>query len=194
MQTEVVLVRHAKSVPPSLDGPDEFTRPLSPVGLQQALDLVDTLAGLRPTAVWSSPYLRAVQTVQPTARALGLPVHAQRDLREWEDGLPFTDDWDPHYEQSWSDPSFARPGGESLDPLTVRAVAAVRALASAHPGELVLAASHGTLITRALRGFGAPADRAFAQRMPTPALYHVRFADPHSTPAIFGPRLHTTLR
>ncbi|MCA2213176.1 histidine phosphatase family protein [Jidongwangia harbinensis] len=185
----MVLVRHASSVPPTRDGPDDLTRPLTPEGLRQADELVESLTALRPAAVWSSPYLRAVQTVRPTARALGLPVGTRRELREWDDGLPFTDDWIPHYARNWADPSFARPTGESLDQLTARAVAAVRALARAYPGRLVLAGSHGTFVSRALRGFGVPADWPFLRRMPMPAVYRLRFTDPDADPQTSGPGL-----
>ncbi|WP_433133944.1 histidine phosphatase family protein [Micromonospora sp. CA-240977] len=177
------------SVPRAADGPDESTRPLTPSGLQQARDLVDALVGPRPVAVWSSPYDRAVQTVRPAAQALGLPVRTCAGLREWDDGLPFTTDWEPHYERSWADPSFARPGGESLDEVTARAVAAVRALATAYPGRGVVAASHSTLIARALGGLGAAADQAFERRMPMPAVYRLRFTDPSARPTIRGPHL-----
>jgi 2,3-bisphosphoglycerate-dependent phosphoglycerate mutase len=184
MHTDVVLVRHASSVPPTADGPDELTRPLAPDGLRQAIDLVETLTEPRPAAVWSSPYRRAIQTVRPTAQALRLPIGIRWDLREWDDGLPYTDGWEPHYARSWADPSYARSAGESLDQLTIRAVDAVRALARENRGRLVIAASHGTFISRALAGFGAPVDWAFWQRMPMPAMYRLRFADPSTNPAM----------
>lgn len=182
MHTDVVLVRHALSAARTADGPDEMGRPLAPDGLRQALGLVDVLAAPRPLAVWSSPYRRAVQTIEPTARALGLPVHTEWELREWDDGLPYTDDWEPHYARSWADPSHARPGGESLDQLTTRAVGAVRAIASEHAGRRVLVAGHGTFIARALAGFGHPADSAFWQRMPMPAVFRLRFSDLRADP------------
>jgi 2,3-bisphosphoglycerate-dependent phosphoglycerate mutase len=184
MHTDVVLIRHALSLPPTADGPDDLTRPLAPDGLRQALELVETLIEPRPVAVWSSPYRRAIQTVQPTAQALGIPVHTRWELREWDDGLPYTDDWEPHYVQSWADPSYARPKGESLDQLTARAVHAVRALAHENHARVVLAASHGTFISRALTGFGMPMDQTFWQRMPMPAVYRLRFADPFRRPAM----------
>jgi 2,3-bisphosphoglycerate-dependent phosphoglycerate mutase len=186
VDTEVVLVRHASSIPPTAEGPDELTRPLADNGLQQALELVETLTKLRPVAVWSSPYRRAIQTVEPTAQALGLPVRTRLQLREWNDGLPYTDDWEPHYAHSWTDPSHARPKGESLDQLTDRAVDVVRALAHENHGRLVLAATHGTFISRALSGFGMPTDWTFWQRMPMPAIYRLRFTDPHTQPAVTG--------
>jgi 2,3-bisphosphoglycerate-dependent phosphoglycerate mutase len=158
----VVLVRHALSIPPTADGPDELTRPLAGGGLQQAVDLVEILTELSPVAVWSSPYRRAIQTVEPTAEALGLLVRSSWELREWDDGLPYTEGWEPHYARSWADPSYARPEGESLNQLTVRAVAAVRALAHDNRGRLVIAANHGTFI------------------------YRLRFADPSALPEVTG--------
>jgi 2,3-bisphosphoglycerate-dependent phosphoglycerate mutase len=186
MHTDVVLVRHALSIPPTADGPDELTRPLADGGLQQALELVEILATLSPAAVWSSPYRRAIQTVEPTAQALSLPVRTRWELREWDDGLSYTDDWEPHYARSWADPSYARPEGESLNQLTVRAVTAVQALAHDNRGRLVIAASHGTFISHALSGFGVRADWTFWQRMPMPAIYRLRFADPGTSPEVTG--------
>ncbi|HEX5201463.1 MAG TPA: histidine phosphatase family protein [Actinoplanes sp.] len=186
MHTEVILVRHAASVPPTADGPGQLTRPLTRDGLRQARAWVDTLIAPRPAAVWSSPYRRAIQTVRPVANALGLPVRTRWDLREWDDGLPYTDDWISHYAESWADPARARPDGESLDQLTARACAALRELAGAHRGQVALVAGHGTFIARALSGFGAPVDWAFWQRMSMPAVYRLRFAEPAADPAVTG--------
>lgn len=190
--TEIVLVRHARSVPPSAGGPDEYTRPLTPEGLRQARDLVDALTEPRPAVVCSSPYLRAIQTVQPTAEALGLPVLTVDGLREWDDGLAYTEDWEAHYAESWADPSFARPGGESLDQLGIRATETVRALVDRHRGRVVLAAGHGTFISRALTAFGRPVDRAAWQRMPMPAIYRLRFTDPGTDPEVSAGAGHSS--
>jgi 2,3-bisphosphoglycerate-dependent phosphoglycerate mutase len=185
--TDVVLVRHAQAVVRTADGPEEPDRPLTAEGRRQALGLVETLSGLGPVAVWSSPYRRAVQTVEPTARALGLAVGTRWELREWEDGLPFTDEWEPHYAESWAKPSWRRPGGESMEQVTVRAVAAVRTLARECVGRVVLVGGHGTFLTRALGGFGEPVDAAFWHGMPTPAVFRLRFTDPAANPTVSSP-------
>ncbi|WBB53573.1 histidine phosphatase family protein [Verrucosispora sp. WMMD573] len=182
--TEIVLVRHARSVPPTADGPDDFTRPLTRDGLRQAQELAPALTELRPAAVWSSPYRRAIQTVQPTADALGLPVHTLAELREWDDGLAFTEVWESHYARSWAELSHARPGGESLAQLGIRAVAALRTLVRHHPGRIVVVGSHGTFICRALAGFGVPVDWAAARQMPMPAVYRLRFTNPRTSPEV----------
>lgn len=174
MPTDIVLVRHAEPFVPTPGGPDEYHRSLTDIGLAQAECLVDQLAEPVPAAIVSSPYLRAVQTVTPLARAVGLPVRTDHSLREWDHGLEPTPDYARHYAASWSDPTFARPGGESLRTLTDRAVAALAALARAHPGETVVVGSHGTFIARALLGFGrTDVDWAFARNMPMPAIHRL---------------------
>lgn len=177
MGVDVVLVRHAESVVPYAGGPDDYYRPLSEVGLVQAGGLVAELVGLGPVLIVSSPYLRAVQTVEPLARAVGLPVRVEHDLREWDSGIAVTPDYARHYAGSWADPDFARPGGESLSQLTGRAMAVLRRLVREQVDGTVVVGSHGTFVSRALVGVGVGVDWAFSRRMPMPAVYRLRFAD-----------------
>ncbi len=78
----LLLVRHAESVAPGTSGFDEYTRPLTAKGLRDAERLCDSLGSSRIDAVYSSPYLRARQTVEPIARARGLTIETIEDLRE----------------------------------------------------------------------------------------------------------------
>lgn len=109
----LLLVRHATSEPPTEGGPTEHERPLSPHGLAQAEALVDVLVPHAPTRIVSSPYQRALQTVQPTAAAFGLEVERDDDLREWASGIGPTPDWQSHYRYCWEHPDEAVDDGES---------------------------------------------------------------------------------
>lgn len=182
--TRIILVRHADSVVPTPGGPDQLSRPLTPAGLAAAASLAPELVALGAHRVVSSPYLRAVQTVRPAAAALGVPVETDQELREWDSGLGPRPDFARLHEESWADPSLARPGGESLAQLSARAVRALRRLLD---GPDVLVGSHGNFVSRALVGFGCPVDWAFARAMPMPAVYVVSFAN--SVPSISGPGL-----
>ena len=75
-----MLVRHAhagnKSHWPGAD--DE--RPLSPRGRAEALDLARLLTDVGVTSLLSSPALRCLQTLEPAAVALGLPVQPCQEL------------------------------------------------------------------------------------------------------------------
>ncbi|MEV3963724.1 histidine phosphatase family protein [Nocardia sp. NPDC050193] len=75
MRSSIFLVRHAQSVPPTPNGPNEYQRPLTETGMAQANQLAGSLADLDPGVVISSPYLRAVQTLEPAARRWNLPIH-----------------------------------------------------------------------------------------------------------------------
>jgi 2,3-bisphosphoglycerate-dependent phosphoglycerate mutase len=168
----VFLVRHAVPFSPVVGGPDDLRRGLTGVGFRQAEDLAGELP--EPDLVVSSPYLRAVQTVEPLARSYGLTVQVRYELREWDSGLEVTPDFARHYARSWDEPSGARPGGESLDQLSIRATDAVRRLTPPAGGGIVVIGSHGTFIARALSGFGvAGIDWPFAATMPMPAVYRL---------------------
>jgi broad specificity phosphatase PhoE len=68
----LLLVRHAEPVPPGDPAFEENERPLSATGRAQAESLADELARPGVTAVYTSPYLRAAQTIEPLAERLGL--------------------------------------------------------------------------------------------------------------------------
>ena len=76
------FVRHAKSGSRSHWEDDDRGRPLSRRGVKQAEALVSVLGPIAISAVWSSPYLRCVQTVEPLARARRLAVQETRHLAE----------------------------------------------------------------------------------------------------------------
>jgi 8-oxo-dGTP diphosphatase len=76
------FVRHAKAGSRSHWEEDDRARPLSKSGSKQAEALVALLGPHAISAVWSSPYLRCVQTVEPLARARRLAVQETRHLAE----------------------------------------------------------------------------------------------------------------
>jgi 8-oxo-dGTP diphosphatase len=77
-----LLARHASaSRRDEWDGDDRL-RPLDGKGRRQAEALVETLVELGATRLLSSPYVRCVQTLEPTAARLGLPVEERDELAE----------------------------------------------------------------------------------------------------------------
>src|SRR5258708_13139918 len=78
----VVLIRHAESVAPGISGFDEYTRPLTTKGFRDAHQLCDALSSTTIDAVYSSPYLRARQTIEPIPQARDLTIETVDDLRE----------------------------------------------------------------------------------------------------------------
>jgi phosphohistidine phosphatase SixA len=82
----VVLVRHAKAGKRSEWRGDDDQRPLDLVGEQQALRLVTFLRLFAPDRVVAAEPVRCMQTVQPLADELGLPVSPDTSFgdRAWE--------------------------------------------------------------------------------------------------------------
>jgi broad specificity phosphatase PhoE len=76
------VVRHAKAGSRSNWPEDDRLRPLGKKGKLQAEALVSVLEPFEISAIFSSPFLRCVQTVEPLARARKLPVKETKTLAE----------------------------------------------------------------------------------------------------------------
>jgi 8-oxo-dGTP diphosphatase len=76
------VVRHAKAGSRGDWTGDDRKRPISPKGERQAARIVEQFQKVAVTAVYSSPYLRCVQTVEPLAKSRKLEVQQSADLAE----------------------------------------------------------------------------------------------------------------
>ncbi|ANI42562.1 histidine phosphatase family protein [Mycolicibacterium vaccae] len=82
---QLLLVRHAL---PLRSEPGQGSDPhLSEEGVEQAKRLPDALARFPITRLVSSPQIRAVETGQPVADALGLPIEVDERLAEYDRDL-----------------------------------------------------------------------------------------------------------
>jgi len=78
----IIALRHGKATPPeNWDGPDA-TRPLLQRGIDQALSLAPGIAAYRPVKLISSPAVRCLQTIAPTARVTGLDVTEKAQISQ----------------------------------------------------------------------------------------------------------------
>lgn len=79
MLTTIYMVRHAES--PYTAG-EERTRGLSAEGELKSRQVTELLQEEGIDVIVSSPYARAVRTVEGLARKLNLPIKTYEDLRE----------------------------------------------------------------------------------------------------------------
>jgi broad specificity phosphatase PhoE len=120
-------------------------------GRSQSRGLAERLADRGVTHVWTSTYARAVQTAEIAAAHLGVAVTTREGLREFSVGS-FTGSRaeDPFAETygSWleGDLDHRLPGGETGAELRHRMHHVLHEIAERHPGETVLAVSHGGLM------------------------------------------------
>ena len=153
--TSVLAVRHGETAwnrETRIQG--QLDIPLSPLGAAQARRLAQALDGQGVDVIYASDLARALQTAEAVAQQLGLAVQLEPGLRERGFGLFEGLTWAeietrwPAESERWRrrDPQFAAQGGESLQDFYARAVAAVEALASRHPGQTVLIVAHGGVL------------------------------------------------
>lgn len=86
----VYAVRHAESLA-NAEQDDTLNSGLSRLGTRQVQALVKRFASTEVAAVYSSPFLRCIETAVPIAQALKLPVRLRQELSEYhhlEPGTP----------------------------------------------------------------------------------------------------------
>jgi broad specificity phosphatase PhoE len=170
----IVLVRHAEAVAPSDPRFEENDRPLAVAGRRDAERLADQLADEAVDAIYSSPYPRAMQTVEPLARRVGAEISLIDDLRERLLSRGALPDWRKRLQRSWTDFGYALADGESSAEAQRRVTEVLTALRRRHPGPRIVVASHGNLIALALHVIVPDqVGYEFWAAMPTPAVYRL---------------------
>ncbi|HSK64347.1 MAG TPA: histidine phosphatase family protein [Pyrinomonadaceae bacterium] len=165
LSTHVFLIRHGQS-----EGNAErrfgghTATPLSPRGRRQAHATARALKDEELTAIYSSDLARAVETAQPLANLIGLPINTTTAFRERSvgvmEGLTFEDAAQQHPEQYAAllrrDFEHVLTGGESYRQLLDRAWQKLdEIIAENHGGKIVVFSHTGTICILALHLMGA---------------------------------------
>jgi 2,3-bisphosphoglycerate-dependent phosphoglycerate mutase len=177
---KVLLVRHATPVFPGSSGLDDHQRPLTPDGMRDAHALADGLAQLSIDVVYSSPYARAIQTVQPLADVRSLEVQTVADFREHALAGELVPNWREALEMAWKNFDHCFPGGETMRETQARGFNALEKIRlermrRAHPNGTVAIGGHGTMFSLMLHKIDPRVDFEFHIAMPMPAVYTITF-------------------
>lgn len=155
--TRIVMVRHADSIFSS----DDRGRGLSPEGEKAAEVLAESLKDqFEVDQIYSSPYLRAMDTVKPLAQAWKLDIVQDERLRERKVSDTTVEDFASFAAKQWLDHRFALPGGESLDETANRGIEFLQEIEADNRGKTILLSTHGTWMGAVLHLF----DSAFGYR------------------------------
>lgn len=138
--------------------------PINEQGRRQAHELAAAFAGSGFAALWSSPLIRARETAEIVAAALGLPAPACHDgIKERHfgaiQGIPKSElaDLNPLLLQQIlrRNPAAEFEEGESMDEFADRVLAGFADIGVKHRGERVLVITHGwvmDVVTRHIEG------------------------------------------
>jgi 2,3-bisphosphoglycerate-dependent phosphoglycerate mutase len=166
--TELLLVRHGEA-DSNRDG--RFggwsPAPLTDRGRRQAERVAAELRTRAPTVLVTSDIVRAAQTAEPIAAALGLTARIEPGLRERSlgifDGLSFRDA-ETRYPELWArlvarDPDVVPEGGETASHVFARVSAAIARICADHAGQRIVVVTHGLAMFHAfcfVCGLGVP--------------------------------------
>lgn len=149
------LVRHAhtqQSEAPS----DEWT--LSDRGRREAAALATAELWANVAAAYSSPEVKAVESIAPAVEAWGLPCRLDARLREVERPHTWHEDYGEVARRFLTSPEPPQ-GWEPRDTALNRVAACLREIEQTHAGQDVVICSHGLLLTLYVSGLaGAEAD------------------------------------
>lgn len=158
--TQILFIRHGETAWNRIKRiQGHIDIPLADSGLAQAQRLAVRLAretrdGARVDAIYSSDLMRAQQTAQPAADALGLPLVLRAGLRERAYGIFQGHDSTeiearfPDAYAAWQtrDPGFEPEGGESQRAFYHRVLHALEPIVAAHPGGRIACVAHGGVL------------------------------------------------
>lgn len=129
--TILYFIRHAE---PDFSEPDNCKRKLTVSGEIQAQRLSEIFNDINVDGVYSSPYLRAIKTVEPIAKSKSLNVQLLDQFRERKssDYRVSKEKFLGYGKHQWDDFDFKLCGGESLNDVKNRYNTGVRIIINQH--------------------------------------------------------------
>ncbi|MWV43303.1 histidine phosphatase family protein [Paenibacillus sp. HJL G12] len=176
------MVRHAESqYIPGL----ERERGISGKGAQDALKVLEILQSEEIDVFVSSPYQRAIQTVEAVAAGAGKRIILVEDLRERkladEEVQLSGEGFHTLKKQLYDDFDFAHPGGESSFEAQRRGVQSFLTLLDAHQGKKMVVGTHGDIMTLIMNYFDPAYGFEFWRSTSMPDVYKLVFEEREMT-------------
>ncbi|AAU18681.1 MULTISPECIES: histidine phosphatase family protein [Bacillus] len=169
--TIIYFVRHAHSTYTK----EERERPLSEKGHLDAENVTHLLKDKHIDVVISSPYKRAIQTVQGIANTYHVSIEIEEDLRERLLSSEPVADFNDAIENVWEDWSFAYEGGESNDVAQRRAVICMQNILKKYEDKNIVIGTHGNIMVLLMNYFDSKYDFQFWKTLHMPDVYKLTF-------------------
>ncbi|KSU62043.1 phosphoglycerate mutase [[Bacillus] enclensis] len=171
MPTTIYFVRHSHSV----YTPEELERPLSERGKRDAARVRGILKDKNLHAVCSSPYKRAIETVEGTASFFNKKIDIYEDLKERQLSGEPVEDFSQAILKVWKEPEFSFPGGESNREAQKRGIQDFLEILERYEGKNVAIGTHGNIMVLIMNHFDPQYDIEFWQKLEMPDIYKLTF-------------------
>ncbi|QPW49278.1 histidine phosphatase family protein [Bacillus thuringiensis] len=169
--TTIYFVRHAHSTYTK----EERERPLSEKGHCDAENVTRLLKDGHIDVVISSPYKRAIQTVQGIANTYNVSIQIEENLRERLLSSEPVEDFNDAIENVWEDWTFAYEGGESNDVAQKRAILCMQNILEKYKGKNIVIGTHGNIMVLLMNYFDSKYDFQFWKTIQMPDVYKLTF-------------------
>ena len=146
MDQLIYLVRHCEAEGQSSQSP------LTSNGVKQANQLCDFFANRGIEKMMSSPFLRAIQTIEPLSKKLNIEIEIDDRFSERILSSQNLPDWMDKLKATYEDFNMVFEGGESSREATQRIVQAVEDALENRAGNTIIV-SHGNILSLLLKHF-----------------------------------------
>lgn len=173
LMTIVYFIRHAHST----YTPDELQRPLSDQGLKDAVRVMEIMKKEEVDVVISSPYKRALETVEGVANYYMKGIITFDNLKERILSTVPVDNFNDAMLQVWTNPNFSFEGGESNKVAQNRAIKTFLQILTKYKDEKIVIGTHGNIFTLIMNYFDSYYDFYFWQQLQMPDIYKCTFQE-----------------
>ncbi|MGD2158203.1 MAG: histidine phosphatase family protein [Anaerolineales bacterium] len=164
----LIFVRHAHA-----DWIPNENRPLSTRGAQDATHVAEILSNISIQRVFSSPYRRAYQTVEPLSELKNLDITIDERLRERDLGSWEAKSFQDAVHRTWDDFDFSFRDGETNHDTQARGIAAVQQIITGGYNGPIVISTHGNLLALILNYFHPHVDYTFWRALTMPDIYQL---------------------
>lgn len=171
--TNLYFVRHAHSI----YTPDELGRPLSERGFTDASMVRELLETENIDVVISSPYKRAIQTVELVAEHINKEVEIIEGFKERILAEAPVEDFNLAINKVWEDYSFSWAGGESNLVAQKRGIESTYHVLDKYNGKNIVIGTHGNIMVLIMNYFDSKYDFSFWKNLEMPDIYKLTFKD-----------------
>lgn len=171
LQTNLYFVRHAHST----YTPDELGRPLSERGFTDARTVTKVLKREAIDYVYSSPYKRAIQTIEGIAKYIDKEIKLEEGFKERILADKPVENFAIAITKVWKDYDFSWNCGESNRIAQKRGVNATFQVLDSNIGKNVVIGTHGNIMVLIMNFFDNKYGFDFWKELEMPDIYKLSF-------------------